>query len=64
MNGHKSPREFEKVNKDGSFIRLRIPGGWVTISRSYYLMNGDSCCAETQQTIWDKDMTHPWDLEN
>lgn len=64
MNGHKFPREFENITKDGSLRRLRIPGGWILQSRSHYMMGSSAvACSEAMIEIKDNPSEF-WDLEH
>lgn len=63
MNGTHYPREMERINKDGSLERIKIPGGWLVRSKNFYI-HGDhrEYCSESMIEI--KDSEHNWVLEN
>lgn len=61
-NGHKYPREFEIVTKDGSFRRLRVPGGWIVRGEMRYI-SGDKSVACSESLAWIPDDNLDWKLE-
>lgn len=64
MNGHKYPRQFENVTKDGSVRRLRIPGGWIVHSSTEIIIgNIYSSVSEAMIEISDKPGQPEWVLE-
>jgi hypothetical protein len=64
MNGKKYPREFERVTKDGSVQRLRLPGGWIVIrSEKHLMMDKAVACSGAMEYVPDRTGDPYWQLE-
>lgn len=62
MNGTKYPRELERITKDGSLARIKIPYGWLVLHTTHYIYGEKACCC-SESMLEIRDIGHHWELE-